>query len=176
MNTKIFSKLLKQVGLRQHRPEWKTFLEFCSMYLKAHGIKNPLVVELNAGKENQKEYWTELFNAKCININMAGRSSDHKTLVNLKREFGKQKIDILFIDASHTYQDVKRDYEFYSSLCGGLIAFQGIETFRGTRRKSAQVWKFWDELRAEAHETLMITIFHRRKRGCQRGIGVISKK
>lgn len=174
MNSKIFNKLLKQADLKQHRPEWKTFLEFCSMYLKAHGIKNPLVVELNAGKENQKEYWTELFNAKCININMAGKSSDHKTLINLKREFGKQKIDILFIDASHTYQDVKRDYEFYSPLCSGLVVFQGIETFRGTGRKSAQVWKFWDELKAETHKGV-IAIFHRRTRGCQRGIGIIVK-
>ena len=100
MNVRIFNKLVKELGLKQHRPEWKIFLEFCSMYLKAHKIKNPLVMELNAGKENQKKYWTELFDAKYIGINMAGGSSDHKTVINLKRELGGQKIDILFIESS----------------------------------------------------------------------------
>lgn len=169
MNTKIFNNLMKEPGMKQEPSEWKIFLEFCSMYLKAHRIKNPVVVELGVG--NQKNFWKQLFDAKYTNIS---DTRDPHRMKALKTKLKKGLIDILFIDGSHTYDDVRKDFILYAPLCKGIVALQAIETFRFKGRKSAQVWKFWDELKAETHKGV-ITIFHRRTRGCQRGIGIIIK-
>ncbi|MCK4825246.1 hypothetical protein KA005_56380 [bacterium] len=186
MNLTLFKKLVDGSGLKQEPSEWRLFLEFCSMYLKNKRIKNPVVVELGTGDGKQKEFWKQLFKAEYISLDIArtlyaddiqGDPHNFKTLEKLKKYFKREKpIDILFINASHVYEDVKKDYEMYSPLCDGIVALQGIETFRNTGRKSAQVWKFWDEIKGGAYAGPIVTIFKRRSRGCQRGIGVILKK
>ena len=51
-----------------------------------------------------------------------------KTLERVQRILGDRKLDFLFIDADHTYEGVKRDFEMYSPLVreGGIIAFHDI--------------------------------------------------
>jgi len=185
MNKKIFHTLTKEPGLEQQPPEWMYFLEFCSMYLKNNKIKNPIVVELGVAAGKQKAFWEQLFNAEHISIDISdeksepdilGNTHDPKTLAKLTRKLGGRPIDILFIDASHVYEDVKKDYELYSPLCDKIVALHDIETRRGSRRKSAQVWKFWDEIKGGAHTGPVITIFQRRRKGIQKGIGIVMKK
>jgi len=55
------------------------------------------------------------------------------------------EVDFLFIDADHTYEGVKRDYELYSKLVkkGGYIAFHDIKAYE----QSCGVYKFWDEIK-----------------------------
>ena len=185
MNLTTFKRLVKESDLKQEPSEWGLFLEFCSTYLKNNKIKNPIVVELGTGEGKQKEFWEQLFKAEYISVDIArmlytndiqGDPHDVKTLKKLKKYLDGRSIDILFINASHIYEDVKMDYELYSPLCDGLVAFQAIETFRYTGRKVAQVWKFWDELSGGAYAGPIVTIFKRRSRGAQRGIGIIVKK
>lgn len=185
MNKKIFHTLTKIPGLQQQSPEWKLFLELCSIYLRDNKIKNPIVVELGSGIGRQQAFYEQLLNAEYIGIDISkergtpdilGDTHDPETLAVLKKMLGERSIDILFIDASHVYEDVKKDYELYSPLCNNIVALHDTETFRGTGRKSAQVWKLWDEIRGGAHTGPVVEIFQRRRRGAQGGIGMVMKK
>ncbi len=79
------------------------------------------------------------------------RKNSHKqeTLELLKNIIKNKQIDFLFIDADHTYEGVKRDYELYSPLVrkGGIIGFHDI-----VRKSKEEVgWegthRFWDEVK-----------------------------
>lgn len=185
MNIKLFNQLMKRPGLKQEITEWKIFLEFCSVWLKKQKIKKPIVVELGILNNNQKAFYEQLFNAEHIGIDVfddrgkpdvLGDTHDVKTFKMLKRKLGNRLIDILFIDASHFYDDARKDFEIYQPLCTGLVVLHGTETYRNTKRKSSQVWKLWDDLKQIYPEFPFISIFKRRKRGNQRGIGIIVKK
>lgn len=156
MNLELFDKLM-ELPLAQNRYEWQTFLEFCELYLEKHKIKNPIVVELGTYRDAQKQFYEQLLGAQHIGIDSSGRSKadirrnthDQKTLEILKAKLTGKPIDILFIDASHWYEDVKRDFEIYSSLCNGIIAFHDINHGRYRKKRANwEVWKFWDELKA----------------------------
>lgn len=65
-------------------------------------------------------------------------------------------VDFLFIDADHTYDGVKRDFELYAPLVrpGGLIAMHDIvrdgfhRTGVRTDSDSGEVFRFWEEVKA----------------------------
>ena len=186
MNTRMFNQLMNLSGLKQEPTEWKIFLEFCSAWLKKQKIKEPVVVELGILNNRQKAFYEQLFDAEHIGIDISkersipdifGNTHHTKTIEALKRRLGKRSIDILFIDASHFYDDAVLDYEMYESLCTGLVVLHDIETYRNTGRKSSQVWKLWDQIKEGFHAEgyPLISIFKRRKRGNQRGIGIIQK-
>jgi predicted O-methyltransferase YrrM len=61
---------------------------------------------------------------------------------------GKQ-VDFLFIDAGHTYNDVRQDFEMYSRLVtpGGLIAFHDIAEH--PLASGCEVHRFWSEIKSE---------------------------
>ncbi|KKK78858.1 hypothetical protein LCGC14_2839340, partial [marine sediment metagenome] len=94
----------------------------------------------------------------------------------------KESIDILSIGGG-CYEDVKKNFETYSSHCNGIIAIHDIESCRYKKRKTAESWKFWDELKAlvtcgakEYENFLFLAIHRKRIRGNQRGIGIIIKQ
>ena len=76
------------------------------------------------------------------------RANSHKisTLNHVKKFLKGQKIDFLFIDADHTYNGVKKDFEMYSPLVkdGGLIAFHDIVSPSSLLNN---VHKFWKEIK-----------------------------
>ena len=185
MNTRIFNSLIKEPGLKQEPTEWEIFLNFCSAWLKKQKIKEPVVVELGILNNRQKPFYKQLLNAEHIGIDISdergkpdilGDTHDAKTIEKLKKKLGGRPIDILFIDASHTYDDVALDYEIYNPLCSGLTILHDIETHRNTGRESSGVWRLWDELEKIYTEYPLISIFKKRKRGNQRGIGIRIKK
>lgn len=180
MNLELFNKLFEDRP-SQRKSEWLTFLEFCEAHIKTHKIENPIVVELGTWKNKQKKFYELLLGARHIGINcrkkrgmpdIYGNTHAPKTMIQLKEMLNGQSINILFIDASHVYEDVKKDYELYSPLCSDIIAIHDIETHRHNRKKEYEVWKFWDELKAKGDYSV-ISICGKED---HMGIGVIVKR
>jgi predicted O-methyltransferase YrrM len=62
---------------------------------------------------------------------------------------GGRSVDFLFIDADHTYEGIKQDYEMYASLVrrGGIVAFHDILPDPLMERCKVDV--FWHELKRQ---------------------------
>jgi predicted O-methyltransferase YrrM len=76
------------------------------------------------------------------------RGDSHSTdTLKAVRETVGTTVDVLFIDADHTYEGVRSDFEKYSPLVrsGGLIAFHDIVD--GPPEAVGGVPRFWKELR-----------------------------
>ena len=187
MDTELYNKLMEERPSQRPR-EWELFLEFCEMYLKKHRIKDPIVVELGVYENRQKKFWEQLLKARYIGIDISekrgkpdilGDTHDPKTMRALKEKLGGKPIDILFIDADHAQEAVKKDFELYSPLCSGIVALHDTEIGRWGGRRSHQVWKFWDDLKTMVHRKengygsfLLFSIQH----GQGPGLGVVMKK
>lgn len=180
MNLELFNKLWEDRP-SQRKSEWLEFLEFCETYLKKHKIENPIVVELGTWNNKQKQFYEQLLGARHIGINFRkkrgmpdiyGNTHDPKTMAKLKEMLNGRQINILFIDASHIYEDVKKDYELYSPLCSDIVAIHDIMTHRHKKGKEYGVWEFWDELKAQ--ENYSFTSICEKKN--HMGIGVITKR
>jgi len=176
MNLELFNELMK-IRPSQHLPEFRTYLELCELYLKRMKIINPLVVELGIYNNAQKKFYEQLLNAEHIGVDASnkrsepdilGNTHDTKTLKALKEKLNGRPIDILFIDAGHEYEDIKKDYKMYAPLCSGIVALHDTELRRNTSRTSAQVWRFWDELKEkgrkaiDGHEDYLFVSLHQR--------------
>ncbi len=165
MNIRTLKKLTSEGMARLHWPEWLMFLKICETYLKAHKIKNPIVVSVGQQKDNDKDYYEQVFEAEYITAaKLRGRA-----------------IDILSIGGG-SYEEVRKNFEAYSPLCSGIIVIHDIESCRYKKRKAAESWKFWDELKLKTakgekkyEDFLFLAIHKKRIRGNQRGIGVIIK-
>lgn len=195
MDIKLFEKLMFEGAPNQQPTEWLIFLETCESYLRKHNINNPIVVELGLQRNYQKKFYEQLLGARHIGINIndkyctpdiMGDTHDFETFRTLVGELNGRTINILFIDASHKYEDVKRDFFMYSQICSDIIAIHDIEKGRNGNDEKAMVWKFWDELKEEAFTRLIgferytfLSIcrrsFKRAEVGCL-GIGMIIKK
>lgn len=186
MNLELFRKLMK-LSPTQYLPEWKMFLGICEIYLKEHEIENPIVLELGTERNEQKKFYEQLLGATHIGIDHArkwGRPDiyreirDPRTMEILKEKLNGRSINILFIDASHLYEETKKDFETFSPLCSDIIAFHDIDNCRHKENKKIEVWKFWDELKLKARDFLFISIHQHRcaRRSDQMGIGVMIKR
>ena len=67
----------------------------------------------------------------------------------VKSKLSNNKLDVLFIDADHSYEGVKRDFELYKPLVkdGGIIGLHDIVDSAYHRRKDCYVFKFWNEIK-----------------------------
>ena len=75
------------------------------------------------------------------------------TLAEVRRLFGGQAVDFLFIDADHTYPGVKADFLQYGPLVrpGGLIAFHDILT--APHDPAIRVCELWDQFQGRFQTT-----------------------
>lgn len=193
MDEKLFNLFMRPKGRpSQHWPEWQMCLEICDMYLKKHEIKRPIVVELGGERNRQKKFWEQLFDAYHISIDCSVDSGicditadthDPKTIKMLKEKLGGNPINILFIDAGHSYEDVRKDFEMYSPLCTDIIMLHDIETSRYSKKAKVKVHRFWDELMEKAYrgeeyrDFLFLSIYqYFKKTTPQKGIGMVMKK
>ncbi len=191
MNLELLDDLMRPKGLpAQQVSEWRMFIEICEIYLKKRKIKQPIVVELGVGRNKQKRMWETIFGAEHIGMDRSARRGvpdilgdihEPEILEKLTEKLRERSINILFIDADHSYKTVKRDYEIYSPLCSDIVVFHDIETNRHEVNENNEVWKFWDELRKKAYEGreeygnfLFISIYQYTPTG-QLGIGMIIK-
>ena len=187
MNLELFNKLAR----RKYMPSqailtWRLFLELCELYLAKWEIENPVVVELGVRTNHQKRFYEELLNAEHIGIDISntlyepdilGDTRDPQTLKELCEILDGRRIDILFIDADHTYEATKSDFEMYSPFCDGIVAFDDIHLSRHKKgnRFNHGVYKLWDELkRAEEYKNVLFLSTHQRRESD--GIGMIIKR
>lgn len=75
-------------------------------------------------------------------------SHKQETLEKVRKLLNGNKLDFLFIDADHTYEGVKKDFEMYSSLVrkGGIIVFHDI--LLGSEECVRGVKQFWREVKS----------------------------
>ena len=80
----------------------------------------------------------------------------HKEEIKKKIDIilGNKKLDLLFIDADHSYEGVKADYEMYSGFIrdGGYIVFHDISKTLYHIVVGCYVFQFWNELNGEKIE------------------------
>ena len=162
MNQVLFNKYAAEALPNVDLEEWRLFLEWAERYVFRNGIENPLVVEIGTQKGRQKRFWTNLFGWDHMGIDITDRlgkpdilgdSQDPGTLARLNERLGGRPIDILYIDGDHSYQSAKKDYEIYSPLATGAVAFHDV------RQDRFAVKKFWQDLQADKSlRTLMIDV------------------
>ena len=192
MNLERFNKLMEREPFpAQQAAEWQMFLQLCDMYLEK--TENPMVVELGSWRGGQRKFWEELLGADYIGIDsssernpdIVGDTTKEKTMLELKEKLDGRSINVLFVDASHRYENVKRDFELYSPLCSDIIAIHDIERGRYQDIVTRKAWKFWDEMKLKAHketekngEFLFLSIHKYRdiRDEAQMGIGVMVKQ
>ena len=180
MNIKDFSTLAVEQQPNQCLEEWKCFLEFVEAYFKNRGITRPIIVELGIEVNYQKQFYEEFLGAEHIGIDIVerrhpdilGSTHDEETLNKLKVKLDGRDINLLFIDASHRYEDAKKDYEMYGFLTRNIIAFHDV-LHNDPRDKGARVRLLWEEImKGENRYTKIVFSL----KSSYMGIGVIVKE
>ncbi len=80
---------------------------------------------------------------------LRGDSHSASTLAQTRELLNGMQVDFLFIDAGHTYSDVKQDFEMYSGLVrpGGLIAFHDVAVHPPAT--GCEVHRFWSQVKSQ---------------------------
>ena len=177
----ITEKELKKLkGPNQILGEWKTYLRFVQQFCKENKIEHPVVVEVGTQYGHQKAHYELFLDATYIGIDVSDKLSipdilgdSHKidTMVKLKQMLNGGKIDILFLDAAHTYNDTLADYLAYGPLTTGIIAFHDIRHEKG-------IGELWRDIQMAEKDNPDITFLSVGAWGngwCELGIGMLVK-
>jgi cephalosporin hydroxylase len=121
------------------------------------GFKKLISVDLLGGpfgggpKEEDKERIRNWVSTEYDVTLCTGDSHRQETVEEVKAELPGGFCDVLFIDADHTYEGVKRDFELWSPLVknGGCIVMHDIAD-HSVSNPACRVKQFWDEY-LEAH-------------------------
>lgn len=134
-------------------------------------VRNGVDVYGNRDRERFYEYAKEGQQVTLIDAS----SQLLETRVRLQGALGGRMIDMLFIDADHRYEGVKRDYELYSPLVreGGLIAFHDI--IRQNDHRSG-VHILWAELAKQHPDAMTFLGDETWGWGQWAGIGILRKQ
>ena len=110
--------------------------------------------------------WQSWARADVVLHTVIGRSDAPETIARIKEVM--PEIDFLFIDALHTYEGAKFDFETYGPLVrsGGIIALHDLITPEFSPH--IQVGKLWREIQAAGYKTREL-----RAGGAFGGIGVV---
>lgn len=75
-------------------------------------------------------------------------SHEESTFMEVREELGGQQLDMLFIDADHSYAGALEDYKRYSTLVrpGGLICFHDVVP--NPNNDAIEVDRLWNEISA----------------------------
>ncbi|GAG26084.1 unnamed protein product, partial [marine sediment metagenome] len=119
---------------------------FVEAYFHNRGIVTPIVVEIGLMHNVQKGFYEELLNAEHIGIDInpncapdiLGDSHEIGTRKKLQRLLHGREIDLLFIDANHSYKSVAREYELFAPLTKHIIVFHDI-----VATVNSEVSAFW---------------------------------
>jgi hypothetical protein len=159
----------------QGRLEWYAYMDFIRAYFRHHPVVRPIVVEVGIWASWQRPFYEHFINATHIGIDISDKASvpdilgdSHapETFEKLKTKLNGKLIDLLFIDAAHDYESVRRDYEIYAPLTKGIVALHDIAGSDGPKR-------LWGELADRATDgQYFITLDEHNKP--RTGIGIIA--
>lgn len=149
----------KSFNVHQKRDEIKLFLEFLQERGKFDSF---LEIGVNWGGTtsifleyfesgvgidlNNCPFESRLHEINNCYVHITGNTQD-KTIIELAGNF---LYDMLFIDAGHTYDDVKKDFDNYRKFVkpGGIIAFHDISPDNEfIINQTVNVRKFWNEIK-----------------------------
>lgn len=127
----------------------------------------------NRSRDRFKEFIREGQKLRLLDMNSQALS----TVATLRSALGDRQVDLLFIDADHRYEGVKRDYELYSPFVreGGLIVFHDMIPQNDPR---SGVHLLWNEIKDCDKSQSCIELIGRDNWGMGQwgGIGVIKKR
>jgi len=128
-------------------------------------------IDRNHGGDSDK---IKKFHKNAITI--TGDTQDKNNLMLVKNIIEDKEIDFLFIDADHTYDGVKKDFEVWSPLVrdNGIIALHDIVYH--PHNKECNVNKFWIKLKTyNQYSPWKSEEYHFEPNQYNRGIGVLQK-
>ncbi len=185
----------------QSMGEWRAYLEFIEAYFINRRVHKPLVVEIGIGFGKQKLYYKDVLGYNYIGIDnrkkrsaaevgaenvslskpdIIGDSNDPKTKSKLVSMLKGREVNVVYLDASHQYEQLKKDYELYALLAKNIVAIHDIELEPSVKR-------FWNELMAksaknQAHDRTFMTLIgkyvlrHGKEYVFGQGTGIIIKE
>lgn len=97
-------------------------------------------------------HYSEFLPTSNIEI-ITGNTHDEETYKTVENKLNGNKCDLLFIDADHLYESVKKDFSIWKSLVrpGGWIVFHDIDPDH-VDQGACQVSVFWKELSGDKTE------------------------
>ena len=193
-----FSFATKHLGHQQWKQEIIGFLEFakkqepvriCELGIFLGGTNLMLThalptaqliigVDVHVRNKSKLRYFARPSHEQVF---ITGRTCDPATLDRVTQALGGKKLDLLFIDADHSYSGVKQDFLHYRHFVrdGGIITFHDIVQDHLTKFKrdpntwesaqSGEVYLFWRRLKPY-YETREFVIDYEQD-GC--GIGAL---
>ena len=174
------AEVLSLKGPNQIFGEWKAYLKFVQMYCLKNGITNPIIVEIGTQNGRQKAHYVKFLDGVHIGIDKSdtwskpdilGDSHSLETVGKLKVLLDGKKINVLFIDGTHTYVDALADYEIYGPLTSDIIAFHDIQH----EKEIGQLWKDIQASEKDNPDITFISIGAWANGWCELGIGIIVK-
>lgn len=150
-----FSQIIKECNPSQSHWELNELLNIVSR------IKPKKILEIGVHRGGSMRVWANAFDPNFligIDTEIHPDTDGLKVVKGHSHEvFDEVKnylFDFIFIDGSHYYPDVKRDFEMYSTLVrpGGIIGFHDVIL---RDNDACQVYKFWDEVK-ENNKTITI--------------------
>lgn len=99
-------------------------------------------------------FWDWRHSDRQIKI-IVGDSTDPATVEKVKATLGNRQADFLFIDGSHSYENVVYEFEHYTPFVrsGGLVGFHDLEAHLAQKYEITAVKKFFHELHGQKETT-----------------------
>lgn len=180
MNNEDFYALAKSYRPNQCLAEFQCFLEFAEAHFRYRNIEHPIVVELGVQENFQRRFYEKFLGAEHIGIDIEqkgepdilGDTHSEETMNKLKAKLDDRAINLLFIDAEHFYEDVKKDYEMYGPLVQNIIAFHDV-LHNDSHAPEVQVRLLWEEIMRDENRYTKVVFSLKH---FYMGIGVIVKE
>jgi cephalosporin hydroxylase len=123
-----------------------------------HAVKGAVIVAVDLGPDQwyppvefDQAVWQRWAREDVALHAIIGNSHDQETYEQIQAIL--PEIDFLFIDADHSYEGAKKDFEMYGIMVrpGGVIALHDLVTPLG--KPHIQVWQLWREIQAAGYWT-----------------------
>ena len=129
-------------------------------------IETVSAVDLPGAKWGRKDSKAELLdNFAALGMPWVFHEGN-STSPSIVEEVSKTRYDVIFIDADHTYEGVKQDWENYGPLADMLVCFHDIN--HPSNSPAYGPSKLWNELKTDTSIELI-------KHGSRKGIRVLRK-